>query len=988
MSGEVVPEIRVVRCPKCKLLLPEPQGCDLYKCGGCGITLKAKRVAVKSKSSIQVTDSAPRNTLDLVSKDNQFGDRKHLVPPREDDLKAKATTSSGECYLDENVGKGQNENGEYNGSQLVPCNVSDEELESELDIYKLSLRRHRGFNKGSSNKTTHCEIEEINDEDLLFEGSKEELICASDENGNNDKSSLIGVTSEMEITGSDLEGAEELSNGNSLPEGAEEEIISGSDGEDANKDKPALAGANPEVEIIRSDLGVEDLNNGNLLPEGTEEELLSGLDGEDANNHKSGLVGGNLEVEITGSNISGGKLNNGKLLLEGAEQAEQELNLCAPDGEDPNNDQSAIEDAKSEVDSTESASTTERSSTEKGSILQVTPDNLEEGTSGNPVSSNKQQKQAKKYIHHSSDRVSSLDTLDATEVVDPSSELSGVLGKLSKFPTTRSSYAYDGSRSSYDGMDKRFPNQHLDSLKNSYTVAEGRTRKGKGLVNGLLYGDLGTQHQSHMPNERHHVMKDSRRNKKKVLENTRHGNPHWMRDEFPSRMPFHLSSSQSLYESGSPSNRMNDKPHHSSSFVSPDSLEDTDQEKMKLYRMIYKLQDQLNRTRYMSGDTNGRLSTGVSYKGNHISAYHRSRDLHEGMFSHALDHPRCNGRCNHGIWRQRHNKYSRIPYSDEATSNAHNVDHSCFHCFPHFSADLPPHAHFQHEDLCRSYPGQDCCSSHHSYPSNPQWFTASKLPVFGSENKSDDQRHRAPEVRKYLREKINLAKRHQRPVAGGAPFVTCPKCLMLLQLPADFLLFKRACHQLKCGECSEILKFSLQNGSHIVSFSSNATDPPSSELNDQSEVIGGSFLPSASHANYYQYSYTDPISYYDDYGVSVSKSYSSEGDPVSVTQFHPLHGSEYDNPSVSRGTFESLTEKEKIASRYSSTNKASLETDESTDLSSSIFGSRKLSTAMEARLPPKKPSLHRLMGYSSPSQVIRGTRPYIEGKGAHTPLRK
>ena len=42
MSGELVPELRVVRCPKCRLLLQEPTGCDLYKCGECGTTLQGE----------------------------------------------------------------------------------------------------------------------------------------------------------------------------------------------------------------------------------------------------------------------------------------------------------------------------------------------------------------------------------------------------------------------------------------------------------------------------------------------------------------------------------------------------------------------------------------------------------------------------------------------------------------------------------------------------------------------------------------------------------------------------------------------------------------------------------------------------------------------------------------------------------------------------------------------------------------------------------
>lgn len=980
MSGDLAPKLRVVRCPKCRLLLEEPAGCDLYKCGECGTTLQAKKrtnVAANSKSSVQATDATPRNASDHVSEGKQRNNRNHLVPSREDSLKERET-SSGECHVDGNAGRGQNENGD----QLVPFILSDEGQETESDIYSLSHRRHRVSIKGgsASNKTTHSEIGEINDGNLEEE-VEEESVCALDEDGDNDRSALIGVTSEMEITEGDLEGVEGLNNENLSLEG-EKEFISDSDGEDDNEEESALAGAILEVEITESDsVGAEDLNDGNLLPEGAEE-LSSALERKDANNDKSVIVGENLELETTEKNIAE-ELNDGKL-SEGAEHA--------PDGEDSNNDPSAIEGAKPEVDTTENASTTDRTSREKGNILHVTPDKVEEGTPANPTSSHKQQKKAKKIIHRGSDRVRSVDT---TELIDPSSELSGILaGKLPKSPTTRSSFAYDGSLSSYDGMDEPFPIQHSGSFDNTYTnangVSEGRTRKGKGLVNSI-YGGLETQHQSHMSNAKLHAKKDSRGNQNKVVDSTRNGHQRWMgtkRDEFPPKIPLHRSGSHSYYERGSSSNQMHDALYHSSSFLSPDSSEDTDHEKMKLLRMINKLQDQLSRTLYKGGETNGRLPKGVSYKGNHISAYH-SHDFGEGRrFSHSLDYPSCDGRCGHGVnWHQRHHKFSRIPYSAEATRNAHHVDHSCYHCFSqerHFSTDMSmsPHVLFQHEGLHGSCSGQDCCSfSHHSYPSSPQWFTASKLPpIYGRKTKSDEQRRRAPDLKKYLREKKNLvAKRHHRPVAGGAPFVTCHKCLNLLQLPADFLLFERACHQLICGECSEVLKFSM-HGSHIDFFSpNNAIGPPSSDLNGRSEVISSRNLPSASHANYYHYSATEAISYYDDYGLSISKSYSSEGEPVSLAHSHHLHSGEYANPSVSHGTFEPSTEKENINPRYSSARKGQVETDASAMFSSNMSGSRKMASEMEARPAPKSSSLHLLMGYSSPSQVIRGTRPSVEG---------
>ncbi|RDX63982.1 Protein ENHANCED DISEASE RESISTANCE 4, partial [Mucuna pruriens] len=1033
MSGESVPKPRLVLCPKCWQLLPESPNYDVYKCGGCGTTLQAKKrrsKAVNSESSTHETDAAPRNAVDPKADDKQYSNGETLVSCEENGLRKKLTTSSsGECSLDGNDGKDQIENGECNGEQLVTSlengfreketssssgecslngnggrdqivdgecngeqpvisqenglrenatsssigecslngnggrdqiengecigqkpvisqenglrakatssssgecsfdgndgrdqiengecngeqigqfNLPDEELENEKDIHKLSdMRRHTMSNNGCSDELTHFEIE----------ASAELMAESSVENAKNTKLQLEG---------------EELSNGNVSLGGAGEQLVSALDKEDANYEKSAPVQVKSEVDIAGNDLEVvEELNNGNLLLEGAEQELFSGSDREEVNNDKSALVGATAKpkVVINGSNKAGSEeLNDGNLLLV---VTEEEVNVCASDGEDPKHNQSGLVGAKSEVDNTGNTSTAKSLSTEEGSISCAYPCELEKGTSGNHAAS--------KTIHHSFDRVSSVDTFDNTEVINPSFETSGTLGGYSKLSTTRSYHAYDGSISSNDGVDEQFPNQYLDSFENTSIVAsgvsEGGSRKGKGLVNNALRGDLETQQQSYFPGGKPRVPRDSRRNQNEVPDTTRHSHAHWMRtkkDEFPPKMAHRRSGSQSGYESGSTSNQMHDEFHCSSSYLSLDSFDDPDQEKMKLLRMVYKLQDQLNRTSYVSGETNGRLSVG-----NHISAY-QSHDLHERRFYHGLDYPRCDGVCGHGInWCQKHN-FSHCPQQ--------------WQC----SAELPPRVLYQHEELCRPNPGHSCCSPHHSYPSSPRQFVTSNLLAHGHETNSCDQRHR-PEVKKYFREKPSLTRRHYRPVAGGAPFVTCHKCLKLLHLPADFLLFKRVCHQLKCGACQEVLKFSLQNGSHIVSYAPNAL-----ELDDLNEVIDGSNLHSESHANYYHSPHADHFSY--------SVSY-SEGDPVSVTSLHSLHGNAYDKPNVSSGTLESITEKENTASRGSSTSTskaAPVETDEL------AVNSPNMSSEMEAHSQPKSSPLHQLMGYTSPSQVIRG----------------
>ncbi|KAK7275889.1 hypothetical protein RIF29_17015 [Crotalaria pallida] len=1021
MSGESAPKPRLVLCPRCRQLLPEPPDVDVYQCGGCGTTLQAKKRknrAVNSEPSTQQTDATTRNSLDLVSDNKQHsngeqlvipqengsreratssssgngenlvipqknslrekamsssGNGENLVIPQENSLREKATSSSsgecslegnggrgqivngechgeplaisqetglrekanssssGECSVDGNSGSGQTENGECNGGQLRWFNLSGEDLESETDIYKLLLiRRQRVPDNGCSNEPTRGEIE----------ASSELKADHSVENANNSNLRLEG---------------EEVSDGKMPLEGAEEESICAPDINNTNNEKSALVGVKPEVNITRDDLeGEEELKSGNLLPEGAaEQELISELDGEEVNNDKSAMVGAS-SVDVNGSNKAAEEINNGTLLLQGEEK---ELNARSSDREDIKNDELALEGANSDVDILGSASTARRSSSDdfisqKGSIAHVSPREVEEGKYGNRVSSpNEYQKQAQKKIHHSFDSVTSVDTCDTSTLINLSSELRGTLEELPKSPTTRSSRAYEGSISSNDWVDERYPSQQLDSFENSYTVAngvsEGRSRKGKGLANSMLYGDLDTQHQSYVVNGKHHLLKDNLgiQNEVPLPETTRHGHPHWMRtrrEEFPSKIPFHRSGFQSGYESGSPSNQTHDDPYSSSSFLSPDFYEDPDQEKMKLLRMVYKLQDQLNRTRYANAETNGRLSTDISYKGNHVSTYH-GHDLHEGRFYHGHDFPRCD----HGINRHQRHNFSQ-PYVSEVASSAHNVDYSCVHCCPQerqCSAELPPRVLFQHEEICKSHPGCNC----YSYPSSPQCFVPSKV-LYGHETKSGDQRHRVLEVKNYLREKQKVTKRHYRPVAGGAPFVTCHKCLNLLQLPADFLIFKRVFHRLQCGSCSEVLKFSLQNRSHIVSYAPNAIVPSSCDLDDQKEAINSSNLHSA-----------DPISYSDDYGHSVSKSYSSEGDHVAMTPFHSLHDSENGNPSVCHGP---------------SSSEPPIETDELAVDSSNI------TSEMAAPSPPKSSALHKLMGYSSPIQVIRGIQSFGEGREA------
>ncbi|KAL0709217.1 hypothetical protein Bca4012_016195 [Brassica carinata] len=118
------------------------------------------------------------------------------------------------------------------------------------------------------------------------------------------------------------------------------------------------------------------------------------------------------------------------------------------------------------------------------------------------------------------------------------------------------------------------------------------------------------------------------------------------------------------------------------------------------------------------------------------------------------------------------------------------------------------------------YSGQMYNSSYSSYSASPQRLMEQPEyyhPRWSHEIVSDAEDHqRARHADLQARRRQPVAKRHIRPTAGGAPFVSCYRCSQNLQLPADFLIFKRKYHLLRCGTCTTVLRFSLQSRTHLI----------------------------------------------------------------------------------------------------------------------------------------------------------------------------
>lgn len=851
MTSGLTTKVRLVKCPKCRQVLPELADIPLYQCGGCGTILQAKNRKKDPKNTqvgLHETDAAQTNALELVVEDKESNSSNKEILP-----------SLGECSSDQNNERDQRQSGDCISEQLGGINLSDEDQHYERnqsqseDCYGEQLggvNLSNNYQSGDIDKIESCDC---NVEQL---GVSNE-VCLSTElasHGDEESSPISRPNSEVE----------------------------------ANDEGLLLAGANSETDIKEGDSNLRSLRTDNLV---------------------------------------------------------------AP---------------------TESTSIATHHMPARESI---SSDSL-------TSSPNEQHGQPQKSVNVF-DRVGSADTIETAEFVSPSSELSGGLRDLSKSPTTTSYYAYEGSVSSYDGTDDHFPERYMHPSGSAYKVAnlvnpEERHKKDEFLVNSVMNYNPYIEHGGGILSsaKKHSANKCSKWDQDELQEPTTHGRSvrNWRRrerDNYPSRVPFYQRGSLSGYESGGPSNEVHNQFERNTSFHSSGKSECLEQDKMKLLRMVSELQDEINKRCYPSGNANGRVFT---WKEKHIPTYY-DHEAPEVEVCHDLNYPRFPGRGRRGSNQLQQSDFSRVPFSGETTSSRHQVHHSCQHFCSQdwqYSAQLPLPILRHNKGSCKVHPGHNLYNSYSSCPSSPQWYVDSKFPVRSRETKSEEQRHKDREVKKYLREKQHLAKRHFRPIAGGAPFITCYNCLSPLQLPADFVLFRRRFHRLRCGACSELLKFSLQNSTHLVPYTLNSVAPPPSEVDDCSDSINRR-LVSASHSHANTCPQADPVSCSDDYGLSYCKSCSTEGDPVSLTSFHALQGNvdesnvshEYD-PSKPMGAREKF-----VLNQSQKKHKNFLH--ESAGPSSNLSAAEKLSSEIEELPPTSSSPLHRLMGYSSPSQVIKGS---------------
>lgn len=537
------------------------------------------------------------------------------------------------------------------------------------------------------------------------------------------------------------------------------------------------------------------------------------------------------------------------------------------------------------------------------------------------TSDDDQPDRSQREVDRKFERYSSMDTLGSSHLGDHSSELNFRHGSTAYHPTSRSYYAYDGSESSYDGIDDHV-RKHVShpSRKDKY-VGHTRTREELGKVG--FSGEAERTYRGTSPShfETHHPW-----NRGKSTEANRYGGRSRMRldaQEDVSRRPF--PSRDHTAGRRPPVHRQYLLPPHPAFKVS-DKSPYSDPDKIDLLRTVHHLKDQLERMHFNAlpySAPEREMYTEVSRSG----PCNRRHDLAKGYI-------------------ERYNE-RRMAFSGEAAHFRHQASCSCLHCSPqdwHYRKNGQRVIHTDHN----LYDSSNSLSPHHYAGSEPS--------SWGHEAKPDNQR--LDEIRRLqLRERYSKAKRHLRPVAGGAPVITCYHCSELLQLPVDFLLFKKRYHQLMCNACRKVLKFSFLKGTHLVPYVADTSAPPPSEADDYN---GRRNLEPASHSSSCQH--VDTVSCSDDYGRSFCRSCSTEGE-ASVGL-----------PPLDRVKRESYNRKTPSSSCYEDQKLKGISKESVGPSSPRTVTWRNATTSVSEieELPPLSNSpLHRLMGYSTPSQVFK-----------------
>ncbi|KAJ6679793.1 EXTRA-LARGE G-PROTEIN-LIKE [Salix purpurea] len=142
-----------------------------------------------------------------------------------------------------------------------------------------------------------------------------------------------------------------------------------------------------------------------------------------------------------------------------------------------------------------------------------------------------------------------------------------------------------------------------------------------------------------------------------------------------------------------------------------------------------------------------------------------------------------------------------------------------------------------------------------------------------------------------------------RPIAGGAPFLTCFNCFELLQLPKKVPLMANNQQKMQCGTCSSVINFSVVNKKLMLSVNTEATQIPTEVDDSSSEMIKTHTSYSQGHINRINANFSS-----DDYDNSGYDFQTVETDPIGhhLNSSNPQETQSFHSSSPSTSEYENI----------------------------------------------------------------------------------
>lgn len=789
-------DVRLVKCPRCAKILPEPEQVSVYACGGCDTVLQAKYYRKDNNttgSSLHQDDGVQSNGIIQT------------LSGGESDGSSQRSSSAGRQSLDQNEERDQNPVVNYNSKHIETANAA----------YHTSLSDESSLLGNEENGETDDNTDQFNQRDCVVDSNKghpgavslankaaltESLIvegCTQEQMGDLDSSEETSMLKEYQnLENTKLEQFD-IVNGAKKDQDDQLEQF---DGTAFGKHKHVgEASSSGEASMLDESQGIQNKERFKSAPEN---KLLR------VNTKRKE---GDGFGECLSKKLDGMKLDEAPSPTEitqvGDENSTVTLEICQSDGvsasssakdlviigelmstnasQSPPCESSSLNDVmetsrkKIDFDNSTMQGGSSNALNTVGNLLKVGPRSLNKGSSASEESISS--------FDGNYDQVSRQEEHVSEETLLLNNAVSGYddiqeIPELNNDPLGRRANESEGKSSS----------MLLDEKLN-----RGRIEDEESLEENQL-----PFRNSTVPN--------------------RHG--------FPPRISPSYWSSAVAYETGSSSSYVNDElpsddmRHHPYRHENPETW-------VRNTRASRATTNTRRRRRFSEESWRENEFLAIYYGYETSGEIDRRAGYHDGY----LDQRRRSE-----SWSQS-GSLPRMPYSGEVLNGRYHTRNPYIHRHNYmdnlrWSAQLPPTGVYCHQWLCVPPSREISWDLYESYPTNPWQLRAPEphpwsrgLVIF-----PDDQRNKDQIVRRlYLREKRQAVKRHLQPVAGGAPFITCNFCMRVLHLPVDFLLTQRrrkGSHMLKCGACLKILEFSLENGCSFVAHMPNACEEADTDV--------------------------------------------------------------------------------------------------------------------------------------------------------------